>query len=227
MATMDAVISFPKSGRTWLRVMLDQYGVPLDWTHAGAGHGNGRPISKLDTSTARKYRRILFLHRDPRDTAVSGYFQKLYRRDGYSGTMSEFLRDPRHGIEKIIRYNQMWLELAASRPQTMVERYENLRANPEVALAGIIAFFGADVDSERIHTVVQDNTFDRMQEKEKAGEYASVYGRILSPADPDQPDSFKVRKGVVGGYVNELSDEDVAYCDAVVAELVGPGGLGV
>ncbi|QVL52723.1 MAG: sulfotransferase domain-containing protein [Cyanobium sp. M30B3] len=221
---MDAVISFPKSGRTWLRVMLDQYGLPLEWTHAGAGHGNGRPISKLDTSTARKYGRILFLHRDPRDTAVSGYYQKLYRRDGYSGTISEFLRDPCHGLEKIILYNRMWLELASRRPQMMVVSYENLRVDTEAELAEIIAFFGAEVDRGRIHQVVADSTFERMQQKEKAGEYASVYGKILSPADPGQPDSYKVRKGVVGGYVDELSSDDVTYCDQLVERLNGVVG---
>jgi len=221
---MDAVISFPKSGRTWLRVMLDQVGLPLEWTHAGAGHGNGRPISKLDTSTARKYGRILFLHRDPRDTAVSGYYQKLYRRDGYSGTISEFLRDPCHGLEKIILYNQMWLELASKRPQMMVTSYEGLRADTETLLADIITFFGAEVDQARIHQVVADSTFERMQEKEKAGEYASVYGKILSPADPEQPDSFKVRKGVVGGYVDELLADDIAYCEQTVERLNGLTG---
>jgi hypothetical protein len=213
---MDAVISFPKSGRTWLRVMLDQYALPLEWTHAGAGHGNGRPISKLDTSTARKYGRILFLHRDPRDTAVSGYYQKLYRRDGYSGTISEFLRDPCHGLEKIILYNRMWLELASKRPQMMGVSYEDLRVDTEAVLAEIIAFFGEEVDRGRIYQVVADSTFERMQEKEKAGEYASLYGKILSPADPDQPDSYKVRKGVVGGYVDELCKDDMDYCDSIM-----------
>ena len=221
---MDAVISFPKSGRTWLRVMLDQLGLPLEWTHAGAGHGNGRPISKLDTSSARKYRRILFLHRDPRDTAVSGYYQKLYRRDGYSGTVSEFLRDPCHGLEKIILYNRMWLELASRREDMMVVSYEGLRADTPGLLAEIVAFFGADVSSDRIHQVVAESTFERMQEKERAGDYASSYGKILSPADPDQPDSYKVRKGVVGGYVQELSEADVAYCNQTVERLNGLPG---
>jgi hypothetical protein len=91
-------------------------------------------------------------------------------------------------------------------------------------LADIIAFFGAEVDHARIHHVVADSTFERMQEKEKAGEYASVYGKILSPADPEQPDSFKVRKGVVGGYVDELSDDDIAYCDQIVERLNGLSG---
>jgi len=118
----------------------------------------------------------------------------------------------------------MWLELASKRPQMMVASYEGLRADTETLLADIIAFFGAEVDQARIHQVVADSTFERMQEKEKAGEYASVYGKILSPADPEQPDSFKVRKGVVGGYVDELSADDIAYCDQTVERLNGLTG---
>jgi hypothetical protein len=218
---MDAVISFPKSGRTWLRVMLDQYGVPLEWTHAGAGHGNGRPISKLDTSAARKYRRILFLHRDPRDTAVSGYYQKLYRRDGYAGSISDFIRDPCHGVEKIVLYNKMWLQLAGARPDMLAASYENLRSDAENVLADIIAFFGAEVNVSRILDVIHENTFARMQEKERSGEYARDYGKILSPADPNQLDSYKVRKGKVGGYLDELSPADIDYCDAIMKRLMG------
>ncbi len=219
---MDAVISFPKSGRTWLRVMLDQYGIPLEWSHAGAGHGNGRPISKLDTSEARKYGRILFLHRDPRDTVVSGYYQKAFRRDGYAGTMSDFIRDPCHGIDKVLHYNDMWIRLARSRPEMMVESYENLQADTEGTLARIIAFFGKPVDPARIHAIVEANRFEKMQAREREGQYARTYGKILTPADPSEPDSYKVRKGKVGGYREELTPEDITYCDAAVAGFV-PG----
>jgi hypothetical protein len=30
----------------------------------------------------------------------------------FEGTLAEFLRDPRYGIEKIARYNLLWLESA-------------------------------------------------------------------------------------------------------------------
>ena len=216
---MDAVISFPKSGRTWLRVMLDQYGVPLEWTHAGADHGKARPFGKLDTSEARKFDRILFLHRDPRDTVVSGYYQKAFRRGGYVGTMSDFIRDPRHGLDKIMRYNRMWLGLARSRANTLTESYENLQADTEATLARIVDFFGKPVDPGRVREIVEANRFEKMQARERDGFYARTYGRSLTPADPSQPDSFKVRKGRIGGYREELSSEDIAYCDATVANF--------
>ena len=41
------VISFPKSGRTWLRVMLDRLGVSMHYTHAGSQHSLGVHHQKL------------------------------------------------------------------------------------------------------------------------------------------------------------------------------------
>ena len=216
---MDAVISFPKSGRTWLRVMLDEYGVPLDWTHAGAGHGHGRPISRLNTLVARKYGRVLFLHRDPRDTAVSGFYQKLLRRDGYNGTICDFIRDPRHGIEKIVRYNDMWIAFAKTRPKMLVESYEALQQDTTGTFARIVSFFGKAVDKDRIQKIVAANQFSKMQAREREGHYARQYGRILTPGDPNQPNSFKVRKGKVGSYLEELSPADIDYCNRVIVGL--------
>lgn len=221
---MDAVISFPKSGRTWLRVMLDQYGLPLEWSHAGGGHSKPLPIERLDTSEARAYGRILFLHRDPRDTVVSGYYQKKLRRHGYRGTMSDFIRDPLHGIEKVLHYNAMWIRLAQERPGMRVESYENLQADTEGTLARIVDFFGQTADAARIRDIVEANRFEKMQARERDGEYARTYGRKLTPGDPNNPDSYKVRKGKVGGYRDELSAQDIAWCDAAVASFAGTHG---
>lgn len=213
----DAVVSFPKSGRTWLRVMLDDLGCDVAWTHAGASHGEGRQMQKLHTWPALKYRRIVFLHRDPRDTVVSGYHQSRLRRDGYDGTLSDFIRDPRHGLEKILHFNALWLKLAETRGGMMVSSYEALQADTEAELARIAAFLGAEVTAEQIAAVVAASRFEKMQARERAGAYAERYGKALTPADPSRPESFKVRRGKVGGYRDELSAEDIAWCDARVA----------
>ena len=34
---LGVVVSFPKSGRTWLRVMLDKLNLPMRYTHAVSG----------------------------------------------------------------------------------------------------------------------------------------------------------------------------------------------
>lgn len=214
----NVVVSFPKAGRTWLRVMLDELGVEVEYTHAGSHHGRQAPISDISTRSARKYRRILFLHRDPRDTAVSGYHQMSSRKQGgYDGTLGEFIRDPRHGVEKIMDFNRMWFEVARRRKGVKVVSYEDLRADTVGELASVIAFFGATPDPARIAEVVDANTFARMQMKEATGGFADKWGHILTPRDPEDRDSFKVRRGQVGGYRDELSPEDVAFCDEVIA----------
>jgi hypothetical protein len=49
------------------------------------------------------------LIRDPQDTVVSFYFQATRRSRVYSGAFRNFLQDPRFGIERIIRFNLLWL----------------------------------------------------------------------------------------------------------------------
>ena len=106
-----AVISHPKSGRTWLRLMLDQLGIGgVRFSHAGS--------TEEASITSRRLRhgvrwwngkRVLLLIRDPRDTAVSFYFQATRRSHVYSGKLGDFLRDPRFGIERIIQFDLLWL----------------------------------------------------------------------------------------------------------------------
>ncbi len=213
----DALVSFPKSGRTWLRVMLDEFDVRLRYTHAGAEHMAPVHHRVLSTAEARTVRRIVFLHRDPRDTVVSGYYQVARRLGGYTGTLSDFIRDPHHGIEKIVRFNAMWLDLARTRRHMLAVSYEDMHADTEAALARIVAFLGRRSDCAAVEATVRNNSFERMQARERRGDYRARYGDALLPADPADPDSFKVRRGRIGGYRDEMSGEDIAYCDAVAA----------
>jgi hypothetical protein len=105
------VISFPKSGRTWLRTMLGRVyqekfggaevelfedigklrmGFRLDFVH------EDEPFwKKADELVTIKdeYRdsKVLFLYRDPRDTLVSSFFEKSKRTHMY---MTEYAKRP-------------------------------------------------------------------------------------------------------------------------------------
>jgi hypothetical protein len=218
------IVSFPKSGRTWLRVMLDDLAVPATYSHAGASHREARLPSELGTELADRGDDILFMLRDPRDTAVSGYYQATRRlKHHYQGTMSEFIRDPRHGIEKIVTFNRLWLMLAASRGNIHVLTYESMQEDTASALRKVLMFFGQERSDQEIGGVVERNHFVEMQRREVAGDFANTYGRILgargqSPANYD-PKSLKCRNGQVGNHRVELSDDDIAYSDALMVRL--------
>jgi hypothetical protein len=209
-------VSFPKSGRTWLRVILDELNMPLDYKHDGAKHSTPRPFEEL-TLCGKHYaaRPVVFLSRDPRDTAISGFFQKTLRRDGYAGSLSDFIRDPLHGVEKIVRYNLTWLERGSRLPAFLPITYEETSADAVGVVRMTAAFLRVDVVDADIERVVADNTFTKMRAREASGQYRERYSDALTPADLGQPDSYKVRRGKVGGYRDYLSAEDMAYCDAI------------
>src|SRR5258705_13162287 len=107
------IVSFPKSGRTWLRVMLDDVGAKAGFTHDGSDHQLRQPLAALEADKSRyKGASVLLLVRDPRDTAVSGYFQVTRRLKISDATVSDVLRDERHGIKKICHFNLLWFAAA-------------------------------------------------------------------------------------------------------------------
>jgi hypothetical protein len=54
---------------------------------------------------------------------------------------------------------------------------------------------------------------------EKAGGGGRVRFEILQPGDARDPESFKVRRGKIGGYIDYLEQEDMAYVAEVMREL--------
>lgn len=206
------VVSFPKSGRTWLRLMLEEANIPARYDHAGSDHTKMRVKEELTIAMAPSATKRVLLVRDPRDTVVSGYYQAAKRVKVYSGSMSDFIRDARHGIEKIVYFNLMWVENLRDDPSALILSYESLMQNTELELQKVSAFFGYDLGIEFLRQVVSNNRFSAMQERERQGEF-SAFGRAVTPVNPNDISTYKVRRGRVGGYVDELSSEDIAFCE--------------
>lgn len=219
------VVSFPKSGRTWVRVMLDDLEIRAAYTHAGSEYTSDRHFSELPNPSAiRTLKNVLFLFRDPRDTVVSGYFQKIKRTDSQlvCSDLSDFIRDPRYGVEKVVRFNLAWLN-SQNHPQKREIKaisYEALRQNPIAGMTAIYTYLIGRPPSrpDLIESVVQSASFSRMQALERSGELGSKYGKILTPGNQNDPESFKVRKGKIGGFTDYLTAEDIDFCSKLMAQ---------
>jgi hypothetical protein len=213
------LVSFPKSGRTWLRVMLDAAGLSIDYTHDFSGHRGQRHFSELGgDKSGYQDRRVIFLVRDPRDVVVSGYFQATKRLGVYEGPISEFIRDPKHGIEKIVIFNSEWLAAAKVPQDFCLIQYEEMHARLSEVLERVIRFANPSHAMPDLAKIIEIGRFENMREKETSGEFAKAYGGILEPGDITDPESFKCRKGKVGGYDEYLSADDIAYCDQVMRD---------
>lgn len=208
------LVSFPKSGRTWIRVMMNDLGVDMQYVHDGTDHKQLRDISTINTSKSRyRKRKVVFLVRDPRDTVVSGFFQVQKRHKISVGSFSEFIRSDFHGIDKIIRFNLGWFSIMPKMASIRYIQYEDVHRDVVGSVSEILRFLDIPVISSKIIEVTENRTFEKMRASEAKGDLGARYGDVLQPGDNSDPESFKVRRGKIGGFREYLSSDDITYCD--------------
>jgi hypothetical protein len=224
-------ISYPKSGRTLLRVALAQLGIKIEYAHAGSGHGRdsyGVPPERMilrDPFDAHE--RIVFLYRNPLDTVVSFYHHTMHRvaippgrRIRYllegkvpKKDLDRFIRQPGFGIERIVLYNLHYLEKYAGRRDFMPVSYEEMIAERGPVLRRIGKFVaGIEVDDAALARTVAETDFKTMQQRERNGHYAREFGKFFGARENGAAMAYKVRRGKVGGYADEMSSSSIEYC---------------
>jgi hypothetical protein len=247
-----AVVSFPKSGRTWLMVLLSRlfqtkYGLPETVTIGGKGlrslnvpvpaflFTHGRFINDMRpvVGEASPYfpKRLIFLARHPADTAVSYYHHVRNRLDPMKRekkrlpqnlsdvSMFEFLENPSWGLPGIISYLNAWAAALSQHPHHLLVRYEDLHRDPKSQLRRIAEFIGESFEECAYDEAIRFASFEQLQQKERENFFGT---RRLQPRDPGNPDSFKVRRGKIGGYRDDLDADQVAWVEQQVADQLDP-----
>jgi sulfotransferase family protein len=242
------VVSIPKSGRTWVRTFLcayfcRRYELPFSLAPEKEcdpripriiySHDRFEQRTKADRwdqlrgkyfipAAERRRAKVILLARDPRDTFVSHYVQ-LTRRTRETPDqlkqkeIGELLRDPRHGIASMIEIMNDWLKEWSGRSNFLLLRYEDLQREPEVAFRRLLKFLGEEeLDSDAFTHALEFSRFGNMKKMETAGAFAS---KILQPTDVADPESFKVRRGKVGGFTDYLLGDDLVYANEAMVRL--------
>jgi hypothetical protein len=112
----------------------------------------------------------------------------------------------------------------------MVVRYEDLRRDSEQVIGQLLKFLGVTPDSRIIRKAIKNNSLQQMRAKEddaiKAGEQSALLGCHQSPGGEE---GRFIRKGSVGGWRSELTDDNVRligqYAGDVLATLEYESGL--
>ncbi|MEO8485839.1 MAG: sulfotransferase domain-containing protein [Betaproteobacteria bacterium] len=233
------ILSYPKAGRTWLRALVgkalvDRYGLPAEHLletgtltalaglpRVGFYHDGAAMMERLswgelpaDKSHYRS-KRVLLLGRDVRDTLVSAYFQATRRIVLFEGPIGAFVRDERFGVEKVLAFYRQWEAARAVPAAFAFMRYEAMHAQPVAALRSILEFLGAsDVRDRVLDDAVSFARFETLRQAEADDRFGN---KMLSTASRADPESFKVRRGKVGGFRDYLADDDIAHIDACEA----------
>ena len=247
------VISYPKSGRTWFRIMLSRcyagtHGldentllkddnfhrlnaqVPvISWFHGkfiAEISGSQEPKAFLDS------KKIVFLVRNPIDVTISTYFHLFGGRakpekramQGIPASMDElpidqFVLTSKWSVRNIVTFMNEWAALLDGNPQVLMVRYEDMRKDAAGEMERVNRFLGGGFSAETIAKAVTASSFENLKEQERSGTIANA---ALKPRNADDPNSFKVRRGKVGGYVDYLKPETIAEVERIAAEGLSP-----
>lgn len=220
--------SYPRSGNTWTRFLVgnlihpeavtflnverlvpDMYKTS-DWVLRRLP----RPrIMKSHECFDPRYRKVIYIVRDPRDVAISNFnFEKKLRSVREDATLDEFIPRWVDGVywRRIGSWGDhvnSWLSTREGHPGFLLVRYENLQANPEQELARVAEFVGLQTNPERIARAVELSSAQnmRMMEKTQGGKWVAT-----SHTRPDKP---FVGQAAAGGWRAKLSPKGLAHLE--------------
>lgn len=247
-------VSFGKSGRTWVRVLLSRFyqqkyglaerhllvfdnlhrknpAIPtIFFTHDNylkdfTGQGNNK---------ADYYgKKVVLLVRNPADVVVSQYFQWKFRMRPRKKTINQyptgageveifdFVMRPQSGLKKIVDFMNLWADEAGRIKELHVLRYEDLHRAPEETLGRLLEFIGTPGSAEQLADAVAFASVENMRKLETKRTFW-LSGSRMAPADRSNPNSYKVRRGKVGGYRDYFDDGQVTRIDTIIGERLSP-----
>lgn len=216
------VIGYPKTGNTWLRFLLGRYFQMLT--------KNGDLLLTAEdltgTNTVAPFVEgvaPIIIVRHPLDTLVSHYMhnknQAGHETRHQFADLLEFIESPIYGIAKFCKFYSLWSSAIESGKATLV-RYEDLKTDARITMMRTLGRALLPINTVALDDAIAFASFDNMKKLESgdAPSYQSSGFRVFATGDKNNPDAFHVRRGVVGGYRNYLSAEQIAKLESFIKD---------
>lgn len=231
------IATYPRSGTTWSQyiVLLLQHGADLDFEHVhdlspwferslALGSHDAASLAKLDGPRIFKTHlpggwvprtgRVLHISRDGKDVALS-YFNLYQKYLGFRGSFDEFFARFLRGdlqYRSWFDFERGW-QARHGQAQVLALRYEEMRAQPRVAIAKIADFLGFERSEAEIEAVTEAAELSKMKNIEHKFDHAQLLLRERGVVGK----SF-IRSGLVGQGAKGLSLEQERAFEAALRE---------
>jgi hypothetical protein len=191
------LVSYPKSGNTWVRFLLANLLHPnekvgfanINELLPAPGVSSKRFLKKLRRPRIMKshepfdvrFRKVIYLVRDPRDVAVSEYHFSLKKHYISAETsldqfMKKFLAGESSSYGSWWEHAASWIATRQGNPAFLLVRYEDLLSDSINETRRIAGFLGIPATNESLKTAVERSSADRMRklEKQQADEWTGT-----------------------------------------------------
>lgn len=229
------LVSFPKSGNTWIRFLIANLAYPErsasfanihelvpdpDGTAKRIFDRASRPrIIKSHECFDPRYPRVIYIVRDPRDVALSQYhYHRKCRKidDDYplEKFTGRFLAGETCRVGSWGENVSTWLVTRRNDPRFLLLRYEDIIEDAPRELSKIATFVGISATPERLRQAVERSSADNMRKLEKTQSHLST---LTKTSRQDLP---FVRAAGAGGWKSSLPEPLVAKIEAAWAPLM-------
>jgi hypothetical protein len=222
--------SYPRSGNTWTRFLVGNLvhtNEPVTFLNVERlvadmyKHGDhylrglARPrILKSHEVFDPRYKRVIYIVRDPRDCAVSNFHWEMKQRSFNDQLpIKDFLPNWIEGKiwDRLGNWGDhvtSWLSTRSGHEGFLLLRYEDMIEDPARELMKVSKLLGIEQSIERCQRAAELSSFDRMRKlEEKQG------GKWVQTAFTRQDKPF-VRQATKGGWREVLPPECVAQIEA-------------
>jgi len=229
------LVSYPKSGNTWTRFLvanLVHKDGPVTFANIESivpdnVKNTRRELQRIPRPRIVKsheyfdprYKKVIYIVRDPRDIVVSYYHYHLKTRviaDGYPMDLyvTRFLADEVDAYASWKDNVSTWLATRESDPSFLMLRYEDMFLQPVVEMQKIANFLNIERTVAELNAAIENSSADRMREMEtkQANEWVNT--------KKTRKDIPFVRTAVAGGWKKSLPPELAARIECAWGPLM-------
>lgn len=228
------IASYPRSGNTWTRFLIANLMFPdrpvtfanIETFIPDATALSSRQLKRVPRPRLIKtheyyeprYRKVVYLVRDPRDVVLSLYnFRRKYRSVDDSYPIERYVAERFLPGDMDVSWGEhvgSWLGTRMNQPGFLLVRYEDLLQDPLRELGRLASFLGVDGSAETLAQAIEKSSANRLRQLE------SVEHEAWVTTKGKRADVPFIAEAVAGAWKQKLPEPSVALIESSWGHLM-------